>query len=88
MVANGKAFFVFLIMVLLSITACTGNDGADRKPVFKQLPELKEIKPEKPVKIKLKRNVSGNYSWEISGDDAGRILKANSKLKESVKKDE
>lgn len=85
---SGKAVFIFLMMVLLFIPACTGNDGADRKPVFKQLPELKEIKPEKPVKIKLKRGVSGNYSWEISGDDADRIIKVNSKLKESVGKDE
>ena len=88
MVANSKAVFTFLIMVLFFIPACTGNDGADRKPVFNHLPEMKEIKPEKPVKIKLKRAVSGNYSWEISGDDADRIIKANRKLKESVEKDE
>ena len=85
---NSKSVFTFLMMFLFLIAACTGNDGADRKPVFQQVPELKEIKPEKPVKIKLKRGVSGKYSWEISGNDAERIIKANKKLKESVEKDE
>jgi hypothetical protein len=88
MVVNSKAVLIFFMMVLFFIPACTGNDGADRKPVFKQLPEMKEIKPGKPVKIKLKRGVSGNCSWEISRDNADRILKANNKLKESVEKDE
>ena len=85
---NSKSVFIFLMMLLFIIAACTGNDEADRKPVFQQVPELKEIKPERPVKIKLKRGASGKYSWEISGDDAERIIKANNKLKESVERDE
>ena len=86
--SNTKSVCAFLIMGLFLIPACTGNDGADRKPVFQQIPELQEIAPEKPVKIKLKRGASGKYSWEISGDDADRIIKANKTLKESVEKDE
>ena len=86
--ANSKSIFTFLMMVVFLIPACTGNDGSDRNAVFQQVPELKEIKPEKRVKIKLKRGVSGKYSWEISGDDADRIIQANRILRESVEKKE
>jgi hypothetical protein len=34
MVANNKAVFAFLIMVLFFIPACTGDDGTERKPVL------------------------------------------------------
>jgi hypothetical protein len=88
MVAKTKLFLTFLIMVFFLVPACTGCDGTDRKPVFQQVPELKTIKQEKPVKIKLKRGASGNYSWEISGYDADRIIEENNKLKKSVEKDE
>lgn len=76
------------MMVFLLVPACTDYDGTNRKPVFQQVPELKAIKQEKPVKIKLKRGASGNYSWEISGYDADRIIEENNKLKKSVEKDE
>ena len=85
---DNKSVFVLVTMGLFLIPACTGNDGADRKPVFHQVPELKEITPVRPVKIKLKRGVSGKYSWEISGGDADRIIEANKTLKKSVEKDE
>jgi predicted secreted protein len=41
---------------------------------------------QKPAKIKLKRNTKGEYSWDISGDDADKVLEANRKLKESLEK--
>lgn len=83
-----KPVFIVFLMLLFFITACKGDDGIDRKPVFQEVTELKEIKPERPVRIKLKRGTSGKYSWEISGDDADRIIKADSTLKESIGKDE
>ena len=50
------------------------------------MPEIAEIKPHKPVKIKLKRNFDGNYSWELTGDSANEVLQADKELKESVGK--
>ncbi len=54
--------------------------------MFEQVEEIREIKPERPVKIKVKRNASGSYSWEVSGKDAGKIIKADKELRESLEK--
>jgi len=88
MVMNRRYFYALLMTGAFLFPSCTGDNGADRKPVFHQVPELVEIKPENPVRIKLKRAVSGKYSWEISGDDTERIISTNVRLKESVEKDE
>jgi len=50
-----------------------------------QITELQEIKPHKPVKIKLKRNAKGEYAWDLSGNDAEKIIEADKKLRESLK---
>ncbi len=73
---------IFLIMLFQS---CDISKDSEQPVVFKQVPEIKEIKPEKPVKIKLKRNSKGDYSWEISGDDAEKILKAEKYLQKGLK---
>ena len=57
-----------------------------QKSVFKQQPEITEIRPQRPVKIKMKRNTSGQYSWDISGDDTDKVLEADSKLREGLEK--
>ncbi len=52
-------------------------------PVAKQ-PELQQIKPKKPVKIKLKRTAKDEYSWELSGDDADDIVKTDQRLRKML----
>ena len=76
----------FTSLCLLSFCACTGNGNSANEPVFKSIPELKEIKPMTPVKIKLKRNKQGKYSWDLSGDDPDKIIETDRMLKESLKK--
>ena len=49
-------------------------------PVKKQ-PELQQIKPKKPVKIRLKRTAKDEYSWELSGDDADDIVRTDQRLR-------
>lgn len=78
--------FLFLSALALLVLAqgCSNNGTGQDKTVFKQIPELKEIRPEKPVKIKLKRSVAGKYSWDLNGDDADKVLGVNKKLSESL----
>ncbi len=78
---------IFLIVFfLIPLHACK-DTGADRQAsVFKQVPEIQNIKPQKPVKIKLKRNTKGEYSWDLSGDNADKIIKADKKLYEGLQK--
>lgn len=82
--AKIRFFLAWLVLILmLPLHSCNSSDSKE-KEVFKQLPEIQEIKPRKPVKIKLKRNASGSYSWEVSGDDADKIIEADKRLRESV----
>jgi hypothetical protein len=50
--------------------------------------EIQNIKPRKPVKIRLHRNTNGHYSWDISGDSADEVYRADSRLKKLMKIDE
>ncbi len=79
----------FFLAISLSITAyaCTDPDVKEKPAVFRQVPEIQEIKPRKPVKIKLKRNAKGSYSWDIIGNNADEVLETDKKLKESLKND-
>ncbi|MBS1112363.1 MAG: hypothetical protein H6Q92_125 [Nitrospirae bacterium] len=44
-------------------------------------PEIQQVKPKKPVKIKLKRSAEDKYTWELSGDNVDEIVKADKRLK-------
>jgi hypothetical protein len=82
-----KRAVMMLFVVILSspMHACSGTDNKEEDAVFKKVPELQEIKPRMPVKIKLKRSKKGEYSWDLSGSNADEVLKVDKKLKESLK---
>ena len=75
-----------IITFLFSLYSCTDHGHDLDKRIFKQLPELQDIKPRKPVKIKLKRNARGEYSWDLSGSETDQIIEADKNLQESLKK--
>jgi hypothetical protein len=79
--------FFSLTFIVFTLISCRGGSSQDNKnePVFKEIPELRAIKPEQPVKIKLKRNASGSYSWEVQGGNTEKIIEADRKLRESIK---
>ena len=77
--------FLCVISLLFFAYACTDSKGQKQEPVFKQVPEIQEVKPDKPVKIKLKRNAKNDYSWEINGDDVEEIIKAEKTLRKELK---
>jgi hypothetical protein len=53
---------------------------------FRKQQELQQIKPKKPVKIKLKRTAKDEYNWELSGDDVDEIVKTDKKLRKMLAK--
>jgi hypothetical protein len=73
--------------MLLLMYACTNGESNQQTTVFKKQPELQMIRPQKPVNIKLKRNASGSYSWEVKGNDADKVLEADEKLRKSLDKE-
>ncbi|MBI4847076.1 MAG: hypothetical protein HY808_00660 [Nitrospirae bacterium] len=76
---------LFIIILLFSAQACTDSGGRQEEPVFKQVQEIQEIRPDKPAKIKLRRNSQDDYSWEISGDDVEEVIKADRRLRKDLK---
>ncbi len=83
-----RLFSMFLIIILLlPLQSCKGSERAQKEIEYKVIPEIKEIRPEKPVKIKLKRDKKGEYLWELNGENVDRIIEIDKKLRESIKKD-
>jgi hypothetical protein len=71
-----------LLIFVFSVFFISSAISYDNKnlPVKKQ-PELQQIKPKKPVKIKLKHAADGKYTWDLAGDDVDEIIKADKRLK-------
>jgi predicted secreted protein len=80
--------FIFLLLSCNKGTDVTIKKGVtDNKnnetQYMKEMDELrKTLKSE--VKIKLKKDGKGGYSWEIAGKDAQEILKVNDMLRKKL----
>jgi hypothetical protein len=77
-----KLFFIFTVILVSLHLTLVPVFSADNKPLqIKKQPEIQQIRPKKPVKIKLKRTGEGKYTWDLTGDDLDEIVKADKKLK-------
>jgi hypothetical protein len=86
-------FLMIFLLIFLLISCSKGTDVTSKQNVAdekrdevqykKEMDELKKnIKGE--VKIKLKKDGKGVYSWEIAGKDAYEILKTNDILRKKL----
>jgi hypothetical protein len=80
-----SAVRLFIYLSIFVFYSCTDSARQQQGAVFKQIPEIQEIKPEKTVKIKLKRNAKDDYSWEINGDDVEEVVGADRRLRKGLK---
>ncbi len=80
-----SAFIFFITIVSFIFTPAFSSDTNNLK--FKKQPEIQQIKPKKPVKIKLKRLSNGNYTWDLTGDNIQEIIKIDRELKKLLKLD-
>jgi hypothetical protein len=75
----------FLVFVLAGLFLTFNTEtviSADTKSFqVKKQQEIQQIKPKKPVKIKLKRSAEGKYSWDLSGDDVDEVVRIDKRLK-------
>ena len=51
---------------------------------YRENTEIKNVKPKKPIKIKLKRTSVGKYSWDLTGDDVDEIVKTDKQLRNQL----
>ncbi len=82
-----KTYSILLLFLLFAVQACANSESNQEKTVFKKKPEIQFIKPQRPVQIKLKRNGSGSYSWELKGDDPEKVIEVNEKLRGSLEEE-
>ena len=81
-------------LVLLSLFSCSkGTEipvkqrpAADQASESQYKKEMEEVRKSLrgDIKIKLKREGKGTYSWEITGKDAQEVLKTNEILKKRL----
>ncbi len=77
-----KLFFIFTVILVSLHLTLVPVFSADNKPLqIRKQPEIQQIRPKKPVKIKLKRTGEGKYTWDLTGDDLDEIVKADKKLR-------
>jgi hypothetical protein len=75
--------FVIIVLLIsfLVATAFTAEKDAFK---FAKQPELQQVKPKKPVKIKLRRSAKDEYTWELTGDDAEEIIRTDKRLRKML----
>ena len=71
----------WLIVILLVFTGWAYGGGEKPPVTYKEIPEVQFIRPQKPLSIKLKRQIRGDYTWEISGSNVEEILEVDKKLR-------
>jgi hypothetical protein len=90
-----KSYIRIAAVVGLALLALPGFDPgaafcADKNQVshaavqplqFSRNQDISQIKPRKPVRIKLHRGAKGEYQWDITGDNADEIVKADRRLR-------
>lgn len=80
------AVLFLLIFPALAMSAQPAFAADIKKPVFKKNAKISEIRPVKPVRVSLKRDAKGGYSWEITGADVSAILSADLRLRAYVRR--
>ena len=80
-----SALFLFLFFISLSSSVFTpASSSGDTDLTFKKQPEIQQVKPQKPVKIKLKRLSNGSYTWDLTGDNVDEILRIDKELRKQL----
>lgn len=74
---------IFSFFVLLPYHAA----GAEKSQQFQfsKDSQIQQVKPKKPVRIKLHRNAKGEYSWEMTGDNVDEVFQADRRLRKLLK---
>ena len=75
-------FLLLCVLIVLSISSLFPEVKKDIK--IRKQPEIQQIKPNKPVHIKLKRTATGKYTWDLTGDNVDEIIQADRRLRRQL----
>lgn len=82
-----KRIILLLSVLSISLIFIVGSVFSEDPKTFqvKKQPEIQQVKPKKPAKIKIRRSAEDKYTWEITGDDADEIVRADRRLRKLLK---
>ena len=81
--AGIPVMFLGVLMSFLLLGDATAAEKSEFR--LKSQPEIRQVKPVKPVKIKLHRNAKGEYSWDLNGDNVDEIVNTDRRLRKLLK---
>ncbi|MDA8087214.1 MAG: hypothetical protein M0Z75_10985 [Nitrospiraceae bacterium] len=80
---TGKVFFGTLLLLALSLFPVS-EAAWGLQTQFRKNPAISGIIPEKPMKMQLKRDAQGRYSWTIEGTNVYRMIREDEKFRAYV----
>jgi hypothetical protein len=75
---------ILTLAAFVLLTAAAAQGAGTERFEFTKLPELQQVRPKKPVRIKLRRTARDEYIWELSGDDVDEVVKADRRLRKML----
>jgi len=82
-----RSFIIFLIVLFFSFSFFSDLSFCQTQVQASKDKVLQYAKPKKPVKIKLHRDKKGEYSWDITGENADEIIRADKRLRQLLKEE-
>ncbi|MBM4135376.1 MAG: hypothetical protein FJ241_00925 [Nitrospira sp.] len=80
-----QKLILFIFIIIFLVIPYNFAFPENKNFQFKKQPEIQQVKPKKPVKIKLKRLSEGKYTWELTGDDVDEVVRTDKKLRKLLK---
>jgi hypothetical protein len=78
-------FFILFFALLILMPSYTLSADKSEQFKFSKDQQIQQVKPKKPVRIKLHRNAKGEYSWELTGDNVDEVFQADRRLRKLLK---
>ena len=78
---NKRIFAIAVLLLSMDIFVSPVFAAENRALQIKKQPEIQQIRPRKPVKIRLKRSAEGKYTWDLTGDDVDEIVRSDKRLR-------
>lgn len=77
-----KRVAIVVLLVVLGAGALAAEDRGEWR--FGTDAAVRQVRPERPAKVKVKRHQDGTYSWEITGESAEEIIGLDKRLRELI----
>lgn len=79
-----KTLSLLLFLLTLSFLLNQAGAASGLQTEFRKDRAVSGVIPEKPVRMELKRDARGRYSWSIQGTNVSRIIRADIRLRSYV----